>query len=68
MFTLILSVKDSDNIYTTNIINLRYLKERYTPYTSLYGRAIITGRVSDITEIALMDGSTLLHFGPPDTI
>lgn len=68
MFTLILSVKDSDNIYTTNIINLRYLKERYTPYTSLYGRAIITGKVSDITEIALMDGSTLLHFGPPDTI
>lgn len=53
-------------VSTEDIVSLRFVKERYTPYTQLTGKVAINTEVYDIKSIMLKAGDKVTHFGPPD--
>ena len=67
MFSLEFSVNGQSNIFTGSIVDIRFTKERYTPYTTLSGRAMLTSPPQGmIKAVSLFDGDTLMHYGLPD--
>lgn len=71
IFTLLVKDRTSgktveQTVSSTDIISLRFVKERYTPYTQLSGRVAIDTEINDIKSIMLKAGSEVTHFGPPD--
>lgn len=55
------------SVTLTNIISLKYEKERYTPYTKLSARVWADGAFDDINQIVLFSRSgKLLHQGTAD--
>lgn len=66
MFSLEFLVKGQSNVFTANIIDIHFTKERYTPYTTLSGRALLSSPPEGIKAVSLFDGDTLMHYGLPD--
>ena len=69
MFSVEYELKDGDNIFTTNIVTMRYTKERYTPYTTFSGQTLVSSKPGDVIKsIALFRDGILMHYGLPDEV
>lgn len=68
VFSVGLKVKDSSTYVTTNIITLKFTKERYTPYTLLTGKVWLNCVADEVQSISLNVDSVPIHFGIPDSL
>lgn len=69
MFIIKFAVQGSNDIFTADITDIRFTKERYTPYTTVSGRALFASPPQGmIKNVSFLDGDTLMHFGLPDKV
>ncbi len=68
VFSVGLKVKNSNTYSTTNIIALKFTKERYTPYTLLTGKVWLSCVADEVQSISLSVDNVPIHFGIPDSL